>query len=223
MTKPQVQFDPMEQLMALLQFQQRNKQARQQNEMSEREFALREQQLAQQGFASERDFGLREQEFAQQGSLSGRELDLRGEDMRLRGEDMRQRGQQTEAERKWQQEQFIKKNQQWEAEMQEKNLIRALQEARYAKLDPIDEAKKKAEIERLLKPDPENIRTVLEREGLRDRQIEAINQQILSGNIPAYDRQRHIDRLNELLQLKPLRDYTQEELAQQRKYNLQPK
>jgi hypothetical protein len=198
MTKPQVQFDPMEQLMALLQFQQRNKQLRQQNEMSDRELALREQQIAQQG------------------NLGGRELDLRGEDMR-------QRGQQTKAQRQWEQEQFGKRNQQWEAEQQEKTLARALEQVRFARLDPIDEAKKKAEIERLLKPDPENMRTVLEREGLRDRQVEAINQQMLNGDIPAYDRQRHIDRLNEILQLKPLRGYTQEELAQQQKYNLQTK
>lgn len=203
MTKPQVQFDPMEQLMALLQFQQRNKQARQQNEMSEREFALREQQMAQQG------------------SLGGRELDLRGEDMRLRGEDMRQRGQQTEAERKWQQEQFIKKNQQWEAEQQEKNLTRALEQARIARMDPIDEAYKKAQTERLLRPDPENPRAILEREGLRDRQVEYLTAMLQSEGQPI-QRQKLMDRLNELLNIQ-LRPDTPEEAKQRAIYGGQTK
>jgi hypothetical protein len=196
MTKPQVQFDPMEQLMALLQFQQRNKQLRQQNEMSDRELALREQQITQQG------------------NLGGRELDLRGEDMR-------QRGQQTEAQRQWEQEQFGKRNQQWEAEQQEKTLARALEQVRFARLDPIDEAYKKAQTERMLRPDVDPRTAVMEREGLRDRQVEYLTAMLQSEGRPI-ERQKLMDRLNEILNIQ-LRPDTPEEAKQRAMFGGQTK
>lgn len=199
--------------MSLLQFQQRNKQTRQQNEMSERELALREQQLAQQGFASERDFGLREQQLAQQGTLSGQDIDLRKQDML-------QRLQQLQTEQAWQKEQVAKRDQQWEAEMQDKTLSRAMEQSRFAQTNPVQEAYMKAQTAKMLRPEVDLRAEMMGKEGALDRQAKALELLIPMESQPI-ERQKLIDRLKEILNIQ-LRADTPEEARQRAAYGGQP-
>ena len=190
MNTQQQQFDPMAQLMELLNYQLKNKQLRQQGDLGGRELDIRENQ-------------------------GGRELDLRWQQMQ-------QQGEQFQTGLGWDREQMGMRNQQFAEEMRQKMLAQVQEQARFDQINPVDMALKQAQTKKYLEPEVDRAKLIAD-EGLRDRQVEFIQNHLMSGQVPAYDRQRYVDRLNELLQLGPLRPYTAEELKQQQLFGVKPK
>ena len=130
----------MAQLMQLLEYQQKNKQLRQLGELGNRELDLRGQQIQQQG------------------SLGGRELDIRdrmgGRELDLRNQQMLQQGEQYQSGLGLDREKLGAQKQQWEAELQQKMLDRALEQSRFAQTNPLQQEYMKAQIANMAKPDP---------------------------------------------------------------------
>lgn len=148
----------------------------------------------------------------------GRRLDLQEQQLQQGNEQFNQGLQ-------WDQKQFDQRNQQWEAEQEQKRIQQIVENTRYNMAQPTDQAYKQMLVDKARREmsgqiqDPQMIQAQLEEDKMIVAALQAqlnlappMEQGRLRDQIQAYLAQRHKDKLP------PLRDYNQMELNAQQMF-----